>query len=211
MVNYMELSEAQISAVRHNTGPALVIAGPGSGKTTVITNRVRTLIDEYNVNPSNILVITFSRAAAMEMKDRFVKMTDACGAMVTFGTFHAVYFMILKHSCRYKPDCIITPKRQGIIIEQLAVRHGVEYEDESEFISAFLSEISHVKNTGLDIHEFCSSICPSEIFRDIFMEYNRQLSVLGLIDFDDMLADCYKLLVSRDDIRHIWQEKYRYI
>ena len=93
----MSFSEAQKRAIRHKDGPALVLAGPGSGKTTVITNRVRYLTEKYGVQAGSILVITFTRAAAREMKERYEKMTGQ-GSRVAFGTFHSVFFLILRGS-----------------------------------------------------------------------------------------------------------------
>ena len=100
----MSFSKSQNEAIQHMDGPMLVLAGPGSGKTTVITHRVKNLI-EKGVNPSEILVITFTKAAAMEMKNRFLLLAGAkevkeAATKVSFGTFHAIFFTILKRSCR---------------------------------------------------------------------------------------------------------------
>ena len=103
----MQFNNSQLKAVKHKTGPMLVIAGPGSGKTTVLTARIRNLIEEYSVNPANILVITFTKAAANEMKSRFNNMMGR-STNVTFGTFHAVFFMILRAAYNYSVDSIIT-------------------------------------------------------------------------------------------------------
>ena len=97
----MAFNVSQIKAVDHFQGPMLVLAGPGSGKTTVITYRVKKLIEEYKVSPSNILVITFTKAAARQMQDRFERLMGGSYG-VTFGTFHAVYFKILKYEYRGK-------------------------------------------------------------------------------------------------------------
>lgn len=86
-----QFSEAQSKAIRHYTGPSLVLAGPGSGKTTVITHRTKNLIEEYGVNPANILVITFTKASAIEMQERFEKLMDGVRLPVSFGTFHAIF------------------------------------------------------------------------------------------------------------------------
>ena len=88
-------NEAQLQAVRHRDGPMLVIAGPGSGKTAVITGRTWRLIRE-GVSPSSILVVTFTRAAAAEMKERFLQMAGNASAGVTFGTFHSVFYGMLR-------------------------------------------------------------------------------------------------------------------
>ena len=105
----MEYNIAQTEAIRHKDGPMLVIAGPGSGKTTVLTKRVQTLIDDYGVNPANILVITFTKAAATEMEKRFVALTGSSkgGSRVTFGTFHSVFFRILKAAYNYNVNSIL--------------------------------------------------------------------------------------------------------
>ena len=89
----MQISNAQSRAIAHGTGPAMVLAGPGSGKTLVITQRTKYLIEEHHVKPREILVITFTKAAAEEMRGRFAAISGSPG--VTFGTFHAVFFGIL--------------------------------------------------------------------------------------------------------------------
>ena len=94
----MELNQAQKIAVRHKDGPMLVLAGPGSGKTLVITERTKYLIQEYNIPEENILVITFTRAAAGEMKERFLRLLGVSSTGVSFGTFHSIFFTILKHA-----------------------------------------------------------------------------------------------------------------
>lgn len=88
----MECNKEQKEAIMHRDGPAMVLAGPGAGKTYVITNRVKALIDEYGVKPEQILVVTFSKAAAVEMKERFEMMTGGRRLPVRFGTFHSVFF-----------------------------------------------------------------------------------------------------------------------
>ena len=100
----MSFNHSQEEAIRHFKGPALVLAGPGSGKTTVITHRTKQLIESYHVEPEHILVITFTRAAALEMKERFMNLMDGKRTAVTFGTFHSVFFsyfkICLSLSCR---------------------------------------------------------------------------------------------------------------
>ena len=91
----MSLNKSQLMAVDHFNGPLLVISGPGSGKTTVIVNRIFNLIDKYKVNPSEILVLTYTRAAANEMKERYFRMFDGEDG-ITFGTFHSVFYAILR-------------------------------------------------------------------------------------------------------------------
>ena len=92
------LNPSQQRAVAHLSGPMQVLAGPGSGKTTVIINRIRHLVTVHNIPASSILVVTFSKAAAREMKTRFLEKGDSYARQVTFGTFHSIFFGILKHA-----------------------------------------------------------------------------------------------------------------
>ena len=94
----MGFNKAQLQAICHFEGACMVLAGPGSGKTTVITQRTKQLIEEYKVKPSEILVITFTKAAAKEMQERFFKRMGTERPPVSFGTFHAIYFKILKYA-----------------------------------------------------------------------------------------------------------------
>ena len=113
------LNDAQMQAILHQKGPMLVLAGPGSGKTLVITKRIERLITYGKVDPSNILVITFTRAAAKEMKERFCSVMPAEGQRVTFGTFHAVFFMILKYAYRMEASNIIREEERMQLIRDM--------------------------------------------------------------------------------------------
>ena len=104
----MNYNKSQQQAIRHKDGPMLVLAGPGSGKTAVITQRTKQLIEYENIDPSNILVITFTRAAAQEMKQRFLAATGEERTKVTFGTFHAIFFMVLKLAYHFDSGNIIS-------------------------------------------------------------------------------------------------------
>ena len=206
----MQFNNSQLKAVKHKTGPMLVIAGPGSGKTTVLTARIRNLIEEYSVNPANILVITFTKAAANEMKSRFNNMMGR-STNVTFGTFHAVFFMILRAAYNYSVDSIIKEDVRQNIIKQAIERSRLEPDDLNEMISNITGEISRVKTEAIDINAYYSASCPEEEFRDIYKYYVKTLKKIGLIDFDDMLLYCHELLTTRRDILAKWQQKYQYI
>ena len=106
----------------------LVLAGPGSGKTTVITNRVRYLTEQAGVDPSHILVITFTRAAAREMKERYEQMTQAGCGRVSFGTFHSVFFLILKLAYRYQASNIVREEQRIQFIKAQLGDCGLEVE-----------------------------------------------------------------------------------
>ena len=207
----MKIDTSQINAIRHKDGPELVLAGPGSGKTLVITRRVQHLIDQYHVPPSAILVITFTKAAATEMRQRFEKLMGGRRVPVSFGTFHAVYFMILKHAYGYTADNIVKEEQRLQFMKEYIRRLRLEYDDENEFISSLFSEISLIKNTSVNLAHYHSSCCGQDVFRNIFEAYENFLHQNRFIDFDDMLVYCKELLVQRPDILAAWQRKYQYI
>lgn len=207
----MKLNTSQKQAVGHKDGPMLVLAGPGSGKTTVITERTRTLIEEHEILPGHILVITFTKAAAAEMKSRFLKRMSGRSCPVTFGTFHAVYFSVLKHAYHYSAANIIRDEQKYQCLKEIVAKLHLDYEDETEFISLLLNEIGLVKNTGVAIANYYSQNCAETVFRRIFSEYQEFLYSRKLIDFDDMLVYTYELFSERKDILCAWQNKFRYI
>ena len=207
----MQFNEAQIQAIQHNKGPSMVIAGPGSGKTTVLTHRVRYLIDRCGVKPSDILVITFTKAAAEQMKFKFKGLSEGRSSAVTFGTFHAVFFTILKAAYNYSARCIITPQVQHEFVKDQIHRLELEYDDEKEAVDGVLSEISRVKGEAVNIDEYESRCIPPQSFRIIYMAYDDMLVRKHLIDFDDMIVQCRELLMQREDYRRAWQNKYKYI
>ena len=207
----MKIDTSQINAIRHKDGAELVLAGPGSGKTLVITRRVQHLIEQYHIPSSSILVITFTKAAATEMRQRFEKLMGGRRVPVSFGTFHAVYFMILKHAYGYTADNIVREEQRLQFMKEYIHRLRLEYDDENEFISSLFSEISLIKNTSVNLAHYYSSCCPDEVFRQIFQGYRKVLNERRKLDFDDMLLSCYELLRKRKDILAAWQKKFRYI
>ena len=205
------MNEAQKKAAAHGRGPLLVLAGPGSGKTLVITSRTKYLIEECQVPPEHILVITFTKAAAVSMRERFYGLMRGKRPPVTFGTFHAVFFQILKHAYGYTADAVAREEQKCQFIRETAKKLGIDAPDEAEFIRGMLGEISYVKNEGIEPEHCLSSSCPREVFPRFFREYDRRMKAEGLLDFDDMLIYCRELLTERKDILGAWQQKYRYI
>lgn len=207
----MQLNKAQLKAVMHKDGPMLVLAGPGSGKTLVITERTKNLIIEQNIPEANILVITFTRAAVAEMKDRFLKAMKSDRTGVNFGTFHAVFFTILKSAYHLNFSNILKEEERIRCLKEIIRGLELTNEEEKDFVTDLLSEISLVKGNRMDLSSYYSISCGEEVFRQIFRDYNRMIRKANKIDFDDMLLLCYELLSQREDIRKLWQEKFRYI
>ena len=206
----MAFSKAQTQAIMHKDGPMMVLAGPGSGKTTVITHRVQYLTKEYGIDPGDILVITFTRAAAEEMRERYEALTGG-GSRVTFGTFHSIFFRILKLAYRYTADNIVREEQQMQFVRELAQAGGLEPEDENEFAASILSEISSVKGERIALEHYYSKNCPDAVFRQLYAGYEEKMRRARLIDFDDMMVLCLELFTERKDILSAWQRRYRYI
>ncbi len=209
----MGLSKAQETAVFHTQGPMLVLAGPGSGKTTVITHRVLHLVQEEGVVPSHILVISFTRASALEMKERFLKLAGISFTPATFGTFHSVFFTILKQSYKNRKFSIISEQEKRNILTRY-IKEALSPEDISEDCTdLFLQEISLRKNRTETIEESAENpaFCSKEQFDTVFSAYQTTLKKNGLLDFDDILLECYQLLTAYPDILAFWQTYFTYI
>ena len=221
----MDFNQAQRTALEHRDGPMMVLAGPGSGKTTVITHRIRRLL-EAGVDPSGILVITFTKAAATEMKERFLRLAreedgkrkptgttslEAAGTRVSFGTFHSVFYHILKWAYRFPAGNVISGEEKRRYFKAFLDESEMEVEDEAEFISSIINEISYVKGERLDLKYYYSQNCPEEWFKKLYDGYDEMLKRTGKIDFDDMLVMCHELFTERKDILAAWQKKFRYI
>ena len=207
----MGFSKAQEEAITHGTGPCLVLAGPGSGKTTVIVNRMKYLIEKLKVRPEEILVITFTKYAAAEMKSRFQNLMGKKSLSATVGTFHGIYYGILKWAYHFDSRNILSEEEKYQIIKNVASRQEIQIFDEEDFISDIAAEIGVVKNNRIDIRSYHSSKCSPEDFRNIYLEYEAQRKRERKIDFDDMLVLCYELFSKRPDILKMWQEKFHYV
>lgn len=207
----MECNKEQKEAIMHRDGPAMVLAGPGAGKTYVITKRVKALIDEYGVKPEQILVVTFSKAAAVEMKERFEMLTGGRRLPVRFGTFHSVFFQILRLAYHYEVKDIATPALKYRFLEETFNETGYEVDDKKEFLSDIEKEISRVKGEGIEIDCYFSSACSAEIFQKMYRGYQEKLQRHRCLDFDDMVVYTYQLLKEREDIRRRWQAQFRYL
>ncbi len=211
----MGLNQAQKEAVSHKDGPCLVLAGPGSGKTLTIAKRIEYLIKMYKVRPEEILVITFTKYAAGEMRNRFRRVAGTAGFPVTFGTFHGVYYGILKWAYGLGRSNILGEQEKYALLQEIAMRDAWEdragEEDEKEFLQEIAGEIGNVKNNCFDIGTYEPAKSGAARFREIFLSYEAEKKKRRKIDFEDMLVLCYELFQNRPDILKKWQEKFRYI
>lgn len=189
----------------------LTLAGPGSGKTAVITGRVDYLIRTCKVTPSSILVVTFTRAAAKEMRERFLRLAGQGAAGVTFGTFHGVFYGILRQVYRIGSENILSEDKRRILIRELIQAYVRDVEDETDLAESVSREISTVKNGRIAMKNYYSASCSRENFEKIYEGYRQTLKKKRLLDFDDIMLYCYELFLKRPDILSLWQKKFCYI
>lgn len=204
-------NEWQKAAVCHEDGPMMVLAGPGAGKTRVITYRIQYLIEQHGVNPSELLVVTFTRAAAREMQKRFTALCDGVPLPVNFGTFHSIFFKILRYAYGYDASNILKEEDKRKIMLSIVRERNLEPDNEAELVTELLNEISSVKGNDIPVNVYTPLRVKKSEFVSVYGAYERQLSRANKIDFDDMLLLCRDLLRERPDILAIWQKKYRYL
>ena len=189
----------------------MVLAGPGAGKTMVITNRVKYLIERHGVEPERILVVTFSRAAAQEMRERFEAITGGKRYRARFGTFHSVFFQILRAAYHYEAKDIVTPALKYRFLEEALRESSFDVEDAREFLEDIEKEISRIKGEGISVDCYHSLNCPEDVFRTIYRGYQNRLQRNRALDFDDMVVYACDLLRARPDILARWQKQFTYI
>ena len=207
----MKRNPSQQRAIAHLSGPMMVLAGPGSGKTSVIVERTAYMTKEGGISPANILVVTFSRAAAKEMKERFLNFTGQEYTPITFGTFHGVFYGILKQAYGFTAANILAEEEKIAILRELAMNYGGDLAEEGDFPEEVAKEISVVKGNRISLEYYYSSCCPDEVFRQIYREYIKICQARRKLDFDDMILYCYELFDKRKDILAAWQNKFQYI
>ncbi len=208
----MAFTEEQIKAIEFFDGPAMVLGTPGSGKTTVIINRVNNLIYEYNVKPENILVITFTRAAAESMEERFLELTGLKETKVRFGTFHSFFYWVVRtaYGSSAQLSVLDENKKRAVIKDILKSLNTEEYNSD-ETIRGILSDLGNMACNMIDIEYYHSKNMSDELFYRIYHEYEEYKKKNGFLDFDDMVSQCYNLLKDRQDILEAIRNLYPYI
>ena len=211
----MSLNHAQTEAVAHNKGPCMVLAGPGSGKTLTIAKRIEYMIMKHKVRPEEILVITFTKYAAWEMKNRTRSICGPSSYAVTFGTFHGIYYGILKWAYRLNQSNLLSDEEKYRILREILP--GIDWDQEPEadeekdYLQELAIEIGNVKNNCMDIEEYEPVKYTTEKFRKLYRTYEETKKKYRKIDFEDMLIQCRDLFMKRPDILKKWQEKFQYI
>ncbi len=207
----MQASTEQQEAILHFRGPAIVIAGPGSGKTRVITARAAHLIEGCRVPPSQILVVTFTRAAAEEMRGRFARLSVPGGAKVSFGTFHSLFYRILKEGNQLNIRGVVTEEQKLRWLDEWCAALKTEALTERDERLEVLRAFSAVKGQEADRASFELPGCPKELFDRLFREYEERLRQEKLLDFEDMQLRCARLLENKPDVLAAWQRRFPFL
>ncbi|MCL2361737.1 MAG: ATP-dependent helicase [Defluviitaleaceae bacterium] len=205
----LNLNHNQQRAASHKTGPMMVLAGPGSGKTAVIVARTAELIKSHQIDPRCILVITYSKAAATEMQRRFLQSDGNAGRTPVFGTFHSVFFRILRGRHDYNVEQIMQEGERRTAVRGFLSEMGYDLDD--EFLSAVLGEMSLIRNELHDLLHYHSATIGAEDFRRICDMYEAFKSEKNKIDFDDMLTLTYSMLKNEPGQLASLRQAYQYI
>ena len=211
-----KLNERQKEAVLATEGPVLVLAGAGSGKTTVLVNRIAYMISEKHIRPWNILAITFTNKAAREMKDRIERLLGDTAKDMWIGTFHSVCVRILR-SCidllGYSRDFVIYDTADTKTVMKECLRE-LDIDEKSFPVRNVLSIISNAKNDLMDAATF-ENVYKSDyrmsIIAKIYYRYQTKLRKNNAVDFDDIILNTVKILSENPDVLSKYQDKFRYI
>jgi len=212
MIDLSKMNEAQRLAVTHGEGPLLLLAGPGSGKTFTITQRILYLL-EKGTAPEHVLVITFTKDAAVSMQQRFRKLSPV-NLPVNFGTFHSVFYHMLKESGSVRTEHPLNQSQKKKILLPILKEYSEEAYKEllQEDTAAFLNAMSFYKNT-MSMEE-AAQRAPQEwreVFPEILERYEASRRRLGAIDFDDMVCECRRMLSQQPRKRQYWQNRFDHI
>ena len=212
MISIDKLNENQLKAVNHLDGPCMVLAGPGSGKTRVITYRIANMFVNKNIKPTSILAISFTKASSIEMKNRALSLSnDFRMNKVTYGTFHSVFFRILRYFENYNIESILDEKTKRIGLKNILKGLNIENADDDETIGQVINEISYVKNELMDKRDFKSEVLTNDEFIKVYNFYEEYKQQMNKIDFDDMLIKTYELLKNNKAALDRVRSVYRYI
>ena len=207
----VKLNKNQAQAVAHIDGPCMVLAGPGSGKTRIISQRIVSMVLDHDIPPTRILAISFTKASSLEMKKRTLAYgRDDRLNKVSFGTFHSSFFRILRRYAGVSlEDLLLNLDRFKLVRSILKYLKISNYNDDD--VLDLLNEISLVKNELVDYRDYDSQSFEQEIFQKAYRLYEDEKKRHGKIDFDDMLIQAYDLLNNDPAILSIVRQVFKYI
>ena len=207
------MNRQQAAAITAEPGPVLVLAGPGSGKTSVLTRRIAWLIREHRIPHHRIMAVTFTNKAAGEMRARVEALLGDRLRGLQLGTFHATCARFLRHeaeSAGYRPDYVIYDSDDQVALIKRVVKHlGI---DPKKFNPrAILSKISSAKNEMITPAQFHSRDYFGEIVKQVYSAYQKALHDANAMDFDDLLLNMVTLLRDNDHLRERYQSRFEFV
>lgn len=205
-----KLNKKQREAVCHIDGPCIVIAGPGSGKTRVISTRIVNMVNN-NISPNKIVAISFTKASSVEMKQRTLSLGGGKNIeRVHFSTFHSAFFKILRKFTTVDLKSMFSEKERYFLAKEIMKHLNIE-NLEDDLVNKALTGISFVKNEMISPKDLKTEDISNEQFCEIYKLYEASKKEKKKIDFDDMLIYTYKLLLNRKDILEVVRQVYKYI
>lgn len=207
-----DLDENQLSAVKYNDGPQLVIAGAGAGKTRVLTYKIAYLL-KNGVKPWNILALTFTNKAADEMKERIGTLVgEKLARQIHMGTFHSVFYRILRNEINkidYKPNFTIYDESDSkSLVNSIIKEYNI---DDKKYSPGFvLNQISYAKNNLINVDDF-SVNGKTNVIGTIYREYIQRCHIANVMDFDDLLVLTYRLFMDNPEILADYADRFRYV
>jgi DNA helicase II / ATP-dependent DNA helicase PcrA len=209
-----QLNSAQRAAVTAEPGPVLVIAGPGSGKTRVLTQRIIYLIQHLRVPPWRIMAVTFTNKAAREMSGRVESVLEGRPRGLTMGTFHAICARILRRESEklaaYNQDYVIfdTDDQRQVVKQAL---NDLNLDDKKFHPNRMLNAISAAKNEMITPDRYAANNYISEIARRVYQRYQELLVANNAMDFDDLLLNVVLLFDEQAEVLEKYQQQYHHI
>lgn len=208
------LNDAQRQAVVAPPGPVLILAGPGSGKTRVLTHRIAYLINEMGVAPWNILAVTFTNKAAREMRERVENLMGGTLRGITMGTFHSACARILRREAKevayYSAEFVIydTDDQKQVVKQALK---ELDLDDKRFQPAKMLRGISDAKNSLITPDDYAATTYLSEVIKRVYAQYQATLAANDAMDFDDLLLQTVLHFERRPDVLAKYQQQYGYI
>ena len=209
------LNTSQREAVLYNSGPLLIMAGAGSGKTRVVTYKIAYLIENGLASENEILAITFTNKAAKEMKDRVASFLNKDISSMWIGTFHSVALRLLRRHANligYTNSFTIYDRDNQITLIKDILKE-LELDPKTYVPSYFINLISNLKMQNIDADEYekISDSFRKNIDTKVYRQYQKKMLEYDAMDFDDMIVNCVRLLEENDDVRQIYQERFKYV
>lgn len=213
------LNDQQRRAVEHGSGPLLILAGAGSGKTKTLTHRIAYLVQEKGLFPSQILAVTFTNKAAKEMRQRIASLLnespDNRSFMPWMGTFHSVCVRLLRYdgqSIGLSSKFVIYDEDDKLsVIKQAMKARGLTDRDiKPRAVAAVISKTKNDMQTSLEFAESATGPMQQKI-AELFIDYEKQLAQAEALDFDDLLIKTVKMLKEKSDVREKWRQQFKYI